>query len=249
LRSREEQIEYTRRNKDKLVVRGKCCHQTPRLQDGSGAIDPRARLWLEAHEENDELCANDPHGPYCINFAALHIVYKLSSHAALLQLKAAPEQFSKDSKQRKNMEKLLKRVKVLFPEHLLSQLPGGYIRKPSVMNDHFALSGKMRSLDKLLRAISVQQGRVLLFSYSTMMLDLIENYTISKGYCYLRMDGQTPVARRKELADEFKKNASVFLFLLSTTAMGLGLNLTEANYVIIFDVDWNPSNDSQAQGT
>jgi len=51
------------------------------------------------------------------------------------------------------------------------------------------------------------------------------------------------------LADEFKSNPSIFLFLLSTKAMGLGLNLTAANYVIIFDVDWNPSNDSQAQGT
>ena len=57
---------------------------------------------------------------------------------------------------------------------------------------------------------------------------------------FLRMDGSTDREKRKELADEFKKDHGIPVFLLSTRAMGLGLNLTAANYVIIFDVEWNP---------
>lgn len=102
-------------------------------------------------------------------------------------------------------------------------------------------------VDMLLRAIKLQQGRVLLFSFSTQMLDLLENYLVAEGYSFLRMDGSTSSKKRTELTTEFKKNNDIFVFLLSTKAMGLGLNLTEANFVIIYDVDWNPSNDAQAQ--
>lgn len=116
------------------------------------------------------------------------------------------------------------------------------------MDDHFSLSGKMVVLDKLLRAISAQQGRVLLFSQSTEALDLIQNYVMAMGYSFLRMDGQTPTKKRTDIATRFRASAETFVFLLSTRAMGLGLNLTQANFVILFDVDWNPASDSQAQG-
>lgn len=238
-----------RQHKKDLVIQGKCCHRFPFLEDGSGEIDPRAVLWRDAHDEDGGTCGRDEHSPHCINFHALHVLYKISSHPSLLQLKLPPESYGKNTKQRENTEKLLRRVKVLIPEHLLPQLPGGYFRNSSVMDDHFNLSGKMRSLDKLLRAISRQQGRVLLFSYSVQMLDIIESYVMAKGcFSYLRMDGTTPNDRRKELADQYRADPSIFMFLLTTKAMGLGLNLTAANFVIIFDVDWNPSTDSQAQG-
>jgi SNF2 family DNA or RNA helicase len=80
---------------------------------------------------------------------------------------------------------------------------------------------------KLLHAINAQQGRVLLFAISTKALDLIENYILSMGkYSYLRMDGQTTTAKREEIAKEFRAS-NTFVFLLSTKAMGLGLNLTQ----------------------
>jgi SNF2 family DNA or RNA helicase len=141
----------------------------------------------------------------------------------------------------------LERAKVFLPLDILPQLPGGsYIRQDSIMDDHFSLSGKMKVVDKLLRAIYDQQGRVLLFSGSTQSLDLIQNFVRSEGYSHLRMDGKTSTRKRDELKAEFA-NSNTFLFLLSTKAMGLGLNLTQANFVIIFDVEWNPSYDAQAQ--
>jgi SNF2 family DNA or RNA helicase len=176
------------------------------------------------------------------------------------------------SKERQSAEEAIQRLKTFIPDNLLSQLPGqSYIRQTNIMvsssmfkiviglchltllkpvsrqDDHFSLCGKMSVIDSLLRAIKIQQGRLLLFSTSTQMMDLIENYLVAKGHSYLRMDGTTSAKKREELISEFKKNSDIFLFLLSTKAMGLGLNLTEANFVIIFDVDWNPSNDAQAQ--
>ena len=122
----------------------------------------------------------------------------------------------------------LERAKCFIPTHLLSDVPGGYYLENSIMDNHFALSGKMAVLDKLLQAINAQQGRVLLFAHSTKTLDLIQSFILSVGkYSYLRMDGQTANAKRKEIADKFRASSETFVFLLSTKAMGLGLNLTQ----------------------
>jgi superfamily II DNA/RNA helicase len=105
----------------------------------------------------------------------------------------------------------------------------------------------MKVVDRLLRNIKSQQGRLLFFSQSTKVLDLVQNYVVAEGYSFLRMDGSTSRKKRDECVESFKKNDDAFIFLLSTRAMGIGLNLTAANFVIIFDVEWNPSNDAQAQ--
>jgi SNF2 family DNA or RNA helicase len=159
----------------------------------------------------------------------MSILYKLCAHAALLQVKNPPEQFDATSVQHVEATKQQERSRCFIPETLISQLPGGLVRQQGIMDNHFALSGKMGVLDKLLRAICAQQGRVLLFAHSTQTLDLIENYVLSMGYSYLRMDGQTANAKRVEIADKFKTSSDVFLFLLSTKAMGLGLNLTQVS--------------------
>jgi SNF2 family DNA or RNA helicase len=244
LASLEERIEYQRRNKDSVITRRQCCHKTPTIP-GEG-IDPRAVLWRQ-HEEHSEDLVECMRCPYCISFNALHILYKCSSHVGLLQLEKMPEHYPVGSKARKEAHKALARAKVFLPPEILHQLPGGsYIRESSIMNDHFSLSGKMIVVNKLLKAIKLQQGRVLLFAESTQSLDLIENFIKSEGYDHLRMDGTTTTTRREELVQEFA-NSNTFLFLLSTKAMGLGLNLTQANFVIIWDVSWNPSSDAQAQ--
>jgi hypothetical protein len=89
---------------------------------------------------------------------------------------------------------------------------------------------------------------VLLFSQLTSALDLLADYCEARGWQYLRLDGATSTAERAELPRRFNDPASPhFLFLLSTRAGGLGLNLQGADTVIIFDSDWNPQMDSQAE--
>ncbi|XP_061176212.1 SWI/SNF-related matrix-associated actin-dependent regulator of chromatin subfamily A containing DEAD/H box 1B-like [Saccostrea echinata] len=108
-------------------------------------------------------------------------------------------------------------------------------------------SGKFRELEKLLETYESQGDRVLLFSQFTMMMDIMEDFLKTKNYSYLRLDGSTPVPERQELIDKFTKDESIFIFMLSTRAGGLGINLTAANVVIIHDIDFNPYNDKQAE--
>jgi len=92
-----------------------------------------------------------------------------------------------------------------------------------------------------------QQGhRVLLFSQSVHVLNILEkNLNSYEDFKYSRMDGGTPIDRRQQLVNEFNTDRSIDIFLLTTRVGGLGLNLTGANRVIIFDPDWNPSTDLQ----
>ena len=70
---------------------------------------------------------------------------------------------------------------------------------------------------------------------------------IKSYFRYLRLDGQTPVQERQYLIDEFNRDPDIFIFILSTRAGGLGINLTAANTVILHDLDFNPYNDKQAE--
>jgi DNA excision repair protein ERCC-6 len=108
-------------------------------------------------------------------------------------------------------------------------------------------SGKMLVMDKVLERWSLHGDKVLVFSQTRQMLDIIETYMEEKGYTYLRMDGETPVKQRQDLVNDFNESEQIFVFLLTTRVGGLGLNLTGANRVILFDPDWNPSVDVQAR--
>mmetsp|Transcript_14093 Transcript_14093/g.10144 ORF Transcript_14093/g.10144 Transcript_14093/m.10144 type:complete len:177 (+) Transcript_14093:115-645(+) len=77
------------------------------------------------------------------------------------------------------------------------------------------------------------------------MLDIIEYLAVGRGMRYLRMDGDVPLSQRMQLISEFN-SSQVFLFLLTTRVGGLGINLTAANKVVVFDPDWNPMVDVQA---
>ena len=87
----------------------------------------------------------------------------------------------------------------------------------------------------------------LIQSVSFQLLDILEEFVISKGMVYSRLDGSTKAADRTRLVREFNLDPSISLCLVSTKAGGLGLNFTGANVVIIFDPNWNPSSDLQAQ--
>lgn len=88
--------------------------------------------------------------------------------------------------------------------------------------------------------------RVLLFSQSVQVLDIIQqNLDFYGDFKYSRMDGRTPIEQRQQLVSEFNADNSIDIFLLTTRVGGLGLNLTGADRVMIFDPDWNPSTDLQ----
>jgi len=108
-------------------------------------------------------------------------------------------------------------------------------------------SGKFQLLDDMLPKIRGRGDRVLIFSQFTMLLDVLERYLKIRGHKYMRLDGQTPVQERGDLIDKFNRDEEIFIFILSTRAGGLGINLTAANTVILHDLDFNPYNDKQAE--
>ncbi|KHN80803.1 Chromodomain-helicase-DNA-binding protein 3 [Toxocara canis] len=108
-------------------------------------------------------------------------------------------------------------------------------------------SGKFILLQKMLRKLKEQGHRVLIFSQMTKMLDVLEDFCENEGYKYERIDGSITGQARQDAIDRFNApSAQQFVFLLSTRAGGLGINLATADTVIIYDSDWNPHNDIQA---
>ncbi|ORY08127.1 hypothetical protein K493DRAFT_250596 [Basidiobolus meristosporus CBS 931.73] len=108
-------------------------------------------------------------------------------------------------------------------------------------------SGKMVLLDKLLTRLRKDGHRVLIFSQMVRLLDIMSDYLSLRGYPYQRLDGSVGSEARKKSIEHFNAPGSPdFVFILSTRAGGLGINLETADTVIIFDSDWNPQNDLQA---
>ena len=109
-------------------------------------------------------------------------------------------------------------------------------------------SGKMVLLDKLLPRLKASGNRVLIFSQMVKMLDILEDYLIRKHYPYERIDGRIRGNLRQAAIDRYcRPGSDRFVFLLCTKAGGLGINLVAADTCIIYDSDWNPQNDLQAQ--
>lgn len=109
-------------------------------------------------------------------------------------------------------------------------------------------SGKMKVVGGLLEWWKETGHKTLLFAQHRIMLDILEKYIRSMhGMKYRRMDGNTPIQHRQSMVDEFNTDPHLHVFLLTTKVGGLGINLTGADRVIIFDPDWNPSTDQQAR--
>ncbi|KAH8412502.1 hypothetical protein KR009_002712 [Drosophila setifemur] len=108
-------------------------------------------------------------------------------------------------------------------------------------------SGKFEYLDSLLPKLKEEGHRVLLFSQFTMMLDIVEHYLRIRKHGFCRLDGSTAVKERQDLITDFNVDDNIFVFLLSTKAGGVGINLTAADTCIIHDIDFNPYNDKQAE--
>eukprot|EP00177_Eucheuma_denticulatum_P008128 GFKZ01014809.1.p1 GENE.GFKZ01014809.1~~GFKZ01014809.1.p1 ORF type:complete len:1687 (+),score=291.31 GFKZ01014809.1:317-5377(+) len=109
-------------------------------------------------------------------------------------------------------------------------------------------SGKLILLDKLLIRLKEKGHRVLIFSQMVRMLDILQDYCRMRNFAFQRLDGSIQNEVRQQAVDHFNApESSDFVFLLSTRAGGLGINLATADTVIIFDSDWNPQNDLQAE--
>ena len=255
LKTHKEQLQYQRRHKNELVPKKKCCYKYPwnprREEPGEPQIDPDAILWIHQHDkiianpdEIEEDIIDDKYivcktCPSCTTLAAMQKLWKVAAHPCLLQVDHCETGIAAKRK--------LEFARVALPPDVLRELPGGSFWKcDSIMDDHMRLSGKMKTLDYLLRRYLRKTDRVLVFSHSTMCLDVIQSHIKCQGWSNIRLDGQTPTSHRQSLVDQFQRG-DVEIFLISTKAGGLGLNLTAANRVIIFDASWNPSCDIQAQ--
>lgn len=119
---------------------------------------------------------------------------------------------------------------------------------PFTTDEHLIFnSGKMIILDKMLKKFRSEGSRVLIFSQMSRLLDILEDYCYFKEYPYCRIDGSTSHEDRIEAIDQYNApDLDKFIFLLTTRAGGLGINLTSADIVILYDSDWNPQADLQA---
>ncbi|ORY87847.1 SNF2 family N-terminal domain-domain-containing protein [Protomyces lactucae-debilis] len=136
-------------------------------------------------------------------------------------------------------------VPPLYPH--TDQEKRGYsgIRMPS-MQTFITDSGKLAKLDALLSELKAGDHRVLIYFQMTKMIDLMEEYLVYRQYKYLRLDGSSKIADRRDMVTDWQTRPEIFVFLLSTRAGGLGINLTAADTIVLYDSDWNPTVDAQA---
>lgn len=115
--------------------------------------------------------------------------------------------------------------------------------------DHLITNcAKFRLLSKLLPRLQARGSRVLIFSQMTRLLDILEDFCCIRNYDYCRIDGSSSYEHREDAIESFNAPSSKkFVFLLSSRAGGLGINLATADIVILYDSDWNPQVDLQAQ--
>lgn len=114
---------------------------------------------------------------------------------------------------------------------------------PNVFNDpeseefgYWKRSGKMIVVESLLKLWKEQGHKVLLFTQSRQMLQILEKFVRQVGYSYAKLDGSTSIGSRQGIIDKFNRSNDIFVFLLTTKVGGLGVNLTGANRYVIVDV-------------
>uniref|UniRef100_A0A4X2KHD0 ERCC excision repair 6 like 2 n=1 Tax=Vombatus ursinus TaxID=29139 RepID=A0A4X2KHD0_VOMUR len=169
-------------------------------------------------------------------FSYLAILQKVSNHAALLQAS------SNTSKQQEtHLKRICNQVFSKFKDFMQKSKDAAF---ETISDPKY--SGKMKVLQQLLNHCKKNRDKVLLFSFSTKLLDVLEQYCMATGLDYRRLDGSTKSEERVKIVKEFNSTQDVNICLVSTMAGGLGLNFIGANVVVIFDPTWNPANDLQA---
>ncbi|XP_078252275.1 DNA excision repair protein ERCC-6-like 2 isoform X2 [Rhinoraja longicauda] len=171
-----------------------------------------------------------------IYFSYLAVLRKISNHVALLQ---PNENTSK--MQESTVRKVCEHVFSKFPEFVKQSREAAF----ATISDP-KYSGKMKVLQRLLDHCRRNKDKILLFSFSTKLLDVLESYCMASGLDYRRLDGKTKSEERVKIVKEFNSLQDINICLVSTMAGGLGLNFVGANVVVMFDPTWNPANDLQA---
>ncbi|RDL37512.1 Uncharacterized protein BP5553_04945 [Venustampulla echinocandica] len=169
-------------------------------------------------------------------FPAITTLQKLSNHLALL----IPNYKDTSDKQMRDLEFLKGMVPTRWKEL--------YANRDSLFNlSNPEFCGKWKVLKKLLKFWHENGDKALIFSHSVRLLKMLEHLFKNTSYNVSFLSGEMPYEDRQRTVDEFNSDPQQFVFLISTKAGGVGLNITSANKVVIFDPNWNPSYDLQAQ--
>ncbi|XP_030594309.1 DNA excision repair protein ERCC-6-like 2 isoform X1 [Archocentrus centrarchus] len=169
-------------------------------------------------------------------FSYLAILRKVANHVALLQSTSGTSK-----KQEKYVSAICAKVFQKFPDFVHRCKNEAF----EALSDPM-YSGKMKVLQKLLKFYLQRRDKVLIFSLSTKLLDVLESYCMAEGLDFTRLDGSTKSKERVQIVRDFNSSSHINLCLVSTMAGGLGLNFVGANVVVLFDPTWNPANDLQA---
>lgn len=170
-------------------------------------------------------------------FPCITALQKLSNHLTLL----IPPNEEKDPEKREAALKLLEQCAPKHWEKLYRQ------RNSIQVLSNPAFCGKWKILKELLSLWHKNQDKVLVFSHSVRLLHILESLFKNTSYTVSFLSGQMSYEDRQREVDNFNSDPSKFVFLISTKAGGVGLNITAANKVVIFDPHWNPAYDLQAQ--
>ncbi|XP_006167886.2 DNA excision repair protein ERCC-6-like 2 isoform X1 [Tupaia chinensis] len=168
-------------------------------------------------------------------FSYLSVLQKVANHIALLQASGASKQ------QETLIQRICDQVFSRFPDFVQKSREAAF----ETLSDP-KYSGKMKVLQQLLNHFRKNRDKVLLFSFSTKLLDVLQQYCMASGLDYRRLDGSTKSEDRLKIVKEFNSTQDINICLVSTMAGGLGLNFVGANVVVLFDPTWNPANDLQA---
>ncbi|OCB85855.1 hypothetical protein A7U60_g6986 [Sanghuangporus baumii] len=164
-------------------------------------------------------------------FTYLTILLKISNHLALIL--PSPNDTEEQTKRNREISRIAFTGEVI-PKY-----------GPAILLPQFC--GKWDVLNILLREWQKDQtNKVLIFTKSVKLLDMLDYHLNSNNYSFCRLDGSTKQNERMPLIDKFNNDPEIYVFLISTLAGGTGLNLTSANKVVIFDPNWNPAHDLQA---
>ncbi|ODV91452.1 hypothetical protein CANCADRAFT_19857, partial [Tortispora caseinolytica NRRL Y-17796] len=222
-----------------------------------GVLDDMCNVWRSSLHDQDKLHRLEPMGdpratapPIAIE---CHSSVAAREYSDMLFNQSFRESLFKDLRPwtpKELVENKVERMYWPIPGEILPQPTSeraGYspIRVPS-MAKFVAESGKLSRLDQLLVELKQNDHRVLIYFQMTKMMDMMEEYLTYRQYRYVRLDGSSKLGDRRDLVHAWQTQPELFVFLLSTRAGGLGINLTAADTVIFYDSDWNPTIDSQA---